>query len=103
MQLKHICEIKSNFPDADFWLIRKGSANKVGTPVKVFNPEHIGIKIKSEGKEFVIPQYLFYWFQHLQMRGFFAKHATGVLKLVHITSKFVGDLPAAFVKSEAKE
>ena len=24
LRLKYVCEIKTNFPEADFWLIRKG-------------------------------------------------------------------------------
>ena len=96
MKLKEICEIRSNFPEAEFWLIRKGSKEKVGTPTKTFSPEYIGIKIKPEGKEITIPDYLYRWFEFVQKKGFFRQYATGVLNLVHITSKFVGDLPVKF-------
>ena len=45
LRLKYLCEIKTNFPEADFWLIRKGDEKVVGTPVKKFEPQHIGIKV----------------------------------------------------------
>ena len=35
MKLKYLCEIKTNFPNADFWLIRKGSKKgRKGSPLK---------------------------------------------------------------------
>ena len=41
MKLSDLCEIKTNFSDADFWLQRKGSVDTVGTPTKEFHSENI--------------------------------------------------------------
>jgi len=48
MTIGDICIFKTNFPDADFWLQRKGSEETVGTPLKEFYEENIGVKIKDE-------------------------------------------------------
>ncbi len=34
MRVKDFAAVKVNFPEADFWLIRKGSAEKIGSPVR---------------------------------------------------------------------
>lgn len=82
--------IKTNFPEADFWIIRKGAEDKVGTPTKEFSPENIGIKVTSE---FILPSYLFYAIQHLQMKGYFRQLAHGTLSLKNIKVSDVGDIP----------
>ena len=73
--------IKINYPDADFWIIRKGTEDKVGTPTKEFNPENIGIKVNSE---FLLPDYLFYAIQYLHMKGYFKQLSRGTLSLKNI-------------------
>ena len=41
MKLGYLCEIKTNFPEADFWLIRKGSKKEVGKPTKEYSPAQL--------------------------------------------------------------
>ncbi|WP_435276264.1 hypothetical protein ACMAZF_04455 [Psychrobium sp. nBUS_13] len=40
--LFNIAKIKTNFPEADFWLVRKGGEFDVGKPTKTYKPENIG-------------------------------------------------------------
>ncbi|WP_374940348.1 hypothetical protein [Pseudomonas sp. MAG002Y] len=82
MIISDIATIKTNFPDADFWLVRRGSIEQCGKPVRAFNPEHIGIKV--ERTELVLPDYLYYVFLHLNQIGSWRELATGTLSLVNI-------------------
>jgi restriction endonuclease S subunit len=82
MRLKHIAEIKTNFPEADFWLIRKGYISNLGKPTKTFNSSHIGIKVTSED---VLPNYLFYALTYLHSLKYFEQFSKGVLNIKHIT------------------
>jgi len=86
-KLNSLCEIKTNFEDADFWIVRKGSEKKVGMPTKKYSDEYIGIKIKNEAKDIIIPEYLFYLIEYLHQRGYFEQIAKGTLKLKHIEIK----------------
>lgn len=45
MRLQDVAVIATRFPDADFWVVRRGSLKSVGEPTYTFNPEHIGIKV----------------------------------------------------------
>ena len=83
MRLKDVCKFSVNNPDADFWLIRKGSANVVGTPTKEFSPEHIGVTVIRT--DILYPEYLFYVFQYLVLSGKLSELSHGTLRLKHIT------------------
>ena len=82
MKLNDLCEIKTNFPDADFWLIRKGSEDTVGYPVKEFSPEHIGIKVIET--DVLLPEYLYYVMLNLFNSGIFKNNSYGTLNLKNI-------------------
>lgn len=82
MRLKDIAEVKTNFPDADFWLQRKGSIETVGKPTKTFSPENIGIKVVRT--DVVDPNYLKYVFDYLFNSGAFKPLAKGTLNLQHL-------------------
>jgi hypothetical protein len=81
-KLKDFCDIKTNMPDADFWLVRKGNDSKVGMPTKVFNKEHIGIKVTDTQR--LDKNYLFYMMMFFYSVGTFKNWAKGTLKLKHI-------------------
>lgn len=89
-KLSDFCTIKTNFPDADFWLIRKGSEDKVGKPVTEFNSENIGIKVNATDK--IDSKYLYYLMMHLYNQGFFRKMATGAIRLVQIRASDIRDI-----------
>lgn len=81
MRLKNIAEIKTNFPEADFWLLRRGDENTIGKPTKNFSEYHIGIKVN---RDVIVPDYLYYAIIHLHQNGFFKQFASGVTKLQHL-------------------
>jgi hypothetical protein len=91
MKLKHIVDLKVNNPEADFWLIRKGNANKVGRPTREFSPEHIGVTITRS--DLVIPDYLFYVFEHLSNQGVFVSMAQGTTNLQSISIEDLKNIP----------
>ena len=82
--------IKTNYPEADFWITRKGSENVIGKPTKEFSPENIGVKVTSED---LLPDYLFYAILHLQMKGYFRQLAHGTLNLKNIKVSDVENIP----------
>lgn len=79
--LSEKAEIKTNFPEADFWIIRKGTENKVGSPTKEFSPEHIGIKVTSDD---LLPDYLYYAMQYIHSTGYYKPLSVGTLSLKNI-------------------
>ena len=75
-------EIQTNLPDADFWIVRKGSIDKVGSVSKTFNAEHIGVKITN--KKLLDKNYMAYKMQHVHNTGYYKKVAIGTIGLQHI-------------------
>jgi len=82
LRLKYVCDIKTNFPEADFWLIRKGDEDTVGKPVKQFEPQHIGIKVLKT--DILDPKYLYYYFMNLYQSKQLIQYTKGILNLKHI-------------------
>jgi len=81
---------RTNDPNADFWIQRKGGEDTVGTPHKDFRPESIGITVDSEQ---LLPDYAYYLFQHVQQNlGFWKQRAKGTLNLKNITLRDVKEL-----------
>ena len=89
-RLKDVATVKTNYPEADYWLIRKGSQQKVGSVTKEFNPEHIGVKINRT--DILDPQYHYYMMMNLHHQKFWANHSHGVLKLQNIKTSDVANL-----------
>jgi hypothetical protein len=92
MKLSDICIVKTNFENADFYLARKGSVKTVGKPTKEFSPEHIGIKVKEEAKEIVLPEYLKYMMEYLFSKGEFGFLSKGTTNLVNISVEDVKNI-----------
>jgi hypothetical protein len=90
-RLKDLCTVKTNFPDADFWLQRSGSESTVGTPTKTFSPDNIGIKVTAT--DVLDPTYLYYMMMHIHNTGYWKPRATGALRLVHIKASDVANIP----------
>lgn len=82
MKLSELTIIKTNFPEADFWIVRRGSLKTCGEPTKTFNPEHIGIKVVRT--DILLPDYLYYCMMHLHRSKVWEFRATGTLNLVNI-------------------
>ncbi|MEG5043566.1 hypothetical protein [Microcoleus sp. B4-C1] len=81
--------IKNNYPDADFWLINKGSQDKLGKPIKKFEPFLTGIKCPV----LVIPEYGYYMCLHLHQQGLWKKYAIGSITWKNLRLK---DIKAVF-------
>jgi hypothetical protein len=89
-RLKDLAEVGTNFEDAHFWLIRKGTPDAIGTPTKEFKDEHIGIGVVRT--DIINPDYLYYALMNLQMQGYWREHARGMLKLVSIRTEDVKNI-----------
>lgn len=96
MTLDDICILKTDFPEADFWIERKGSENKVGKPTKSFSDEDIGVKVRDEFRDRVDPLFLYYYFMHLQQKGIFIEMSHGTLRLKHIRLSDIKSIPISF-------
>ena len=90
VKLKDLATVKTNFPDADFWIQRKGSDKTIGTPTKKFSPENIGIKVTAT--DVLDARYLYYLMMHLHNTGHWKQHAHGALKLVNLPISAVANL-----------
>ena len=77
-----LCEVRVNFPDADFWIVRRGTPEAVGAVTTEFSREHIGVRVLAP--EVLLPGYLKYFMQYQHSRGFFRQRAIGSLRLVNI-------------------
>lgn len=82
MRLSDVATIRTDFPEAHFWIIRRGSAERCGEPVRVFNREHIGIRV--DRTDILLPDYLFYALKHVHQSGYWMRMTTGTLSLVNI-------------------
>lgn len=87
--LSEKAEIRTNFPEADFWIIRKGTEDKVGSTTKEFSPEHIGIKVTSDD---LLPDYLYYAMQYIHSTGYYKNLAVGTLSLKNIKVSDVANI-----------
>ena len=90
-KLGDFVKLKVGMEDADFWIVRRGTPEKVGTPVREWGPELIGVKV--ERTDLLLPDYLFYMMMHIAGTGYFRRLATGSTGLVNIRISDVGDLP----------
>ena len=90
VRLKDLATVSTDSPEADFWIIRKGSEKTVGTPVKQYQPQYIGVKVvKTNVLE---PNYLYYMIMHLHNQGYFKSRAIGITNLVNIRVADVADI-----------
>lgn len=94
--LDDIAEVKINFPDADFWLQRKGSEKTIGKPKRDFYEENIGIKVRPEFRGVVSPSFLYYSLEYLYQQKAFENLAIGSLGLKNLRIADVKKLPIQF-------
>ena len=91
MKLKHIVDLSIDNPDADFWIVRRGSAKQVGRPTKEYSPEHIGVTLTRP--DLVIPDYLFYVFEFLANQGASVELGEGTTNLKTIKIRDLKNIP----------
>lgn len=90
MKLKDVAVVKVGLKSAHFWLVRRGSVKLVGKPVRVFNPEHIGIEVLR--KDILLPDFLYYSLTHIHSTGAWEQYAHGTLSLVNIRTSDVKNI-----------
>lgn len=90
MKLNDLATVKTNFQNADFWIVRRGSLKTVGKPVKEFSPYHIGIKVHKT--ETLLPDYLYYVLVSIHDAGHWEAIARGTLSLVHIRVSDISEI-----------
>jgi len=96
MRIGDICIFKTNFPEADFWLQRKGSEKSVGTPTKEYSDENIGVKVMDKFEDRVDAGYLYYYFKYLHQQGAFEPISNGTLALKNIRISDIKSIPISF-------
>lgn len=93
LKLGDVAKVGVNMPDADFWVVRRGSEREVGRPVKAFNPEHFGIKVTQT--DVLDPGHLYYALVHLHGQGAWKLRAHGTLALVNLRASDFRNIPLA--------
>jgi hypothetical protein len=91
--LNDISEIRTNFEDADFWVVREGSKDKVGSVMKEFAPQYIGIKITEEARDALDPRYVYYALMNIHNQGVWKELSYGSTNLVHIRIEDIKSIP----------
>lgn len=88
--MRAIANAKVDSVTADFWIIRRGTPDQVGRPVRDYGQEHIGLSITALDQ--IYPDYLFYVMEHLWRQGYFKQKARGSTRLVNIRVNDVLDI-----------
>ena len=82
MILSDLAIVKTGFENADFWITRRSSVDRVGSVSREYNPEAIGVKVLRT--DILIPEYCFYMMDAIHAAGHWKARATGTLQLVNI-------------------
>lgn len=89
MKLKTFLDFKVNNPKADFWIIRRGNSETVGTTTREFSPDHIGVTITRP--DLVLPDFMFYYMDYLAKVGALTSVSSGSGTLRQINIKDLGE------------
>ena len=84
MELQDICEIKTNFSSADFWVKPKiGSGESMFT--KSFKKKYIGVKVVRT--DLILVDYLYYYLiYHFNKKSVYNNNITEFLKGIPLTT-----------------
>lgn len=83
-------DVRTNFPEADFWITRRGSADKLGSVSTEFNPESFGVLNRNHT---IDPQYLRYALEHIYNQGWYKGRGHGTTNLQNIRLEDVRSIP----------
>lgn len=83
-KLQDICEIKKNFKDADFWMVRSHSDTGIGKPVKEYKEDYIGLRIRDSYIDKMNADFLYFCMMNLFNRGVWKYYASGSTELQHL-------------------
>lgn len=89
-KLRDLAIVKTNFPEADYWVRRKGSEDTVGQVINEYSPENIGIKITR--KDLLLPEYHRYVMINQHLKGYWKNKSTGTLNLKNIKVEDVANM-----------
>lgn len=81
-RLKDYADVKLNFKDADFWITRKGTPDKIGEVTKTFSKESFGVKVTAT--DVLDSQFLYYAMMNIHGQGLYKNMGTGTTQLVSI-------------------
>jgi hypothetical protein len=88
MKLSQLCEVKYGLPVADFYIYARGSEKNIGMPIEKpdIKDNKIGIKVKKEAKDIILPDYLYFIFMHLYNSKYWQNNGLvyGSLELKHL-------------------
>jgi hypothetical protein len=93
MKLRDLITLKTNDPDAEFWIVRRGSIEKVGMPSKEYSKESYGVRIKPGAEKIILAGYLYYAMLNLHSQGVWQRLSIGTTGLRNITKKDILDIP----------
>lgn len=91
MTLGDLVRVGTKMEDADFWIHRRHSSDKVGHPTKDYSPEHFGVKITKP--DILDPRYAYYMMQHIANTGHYRGLATGTTGLVNLKKEHITGIP----------
>jgi len=89
IKLKYLVNVGVRMENSDFWLIRRGSLDKLGKPVYTYYREHIGIKVVSP---YLLPTYLYYTMLNLYNHKYWIYNSYGSTNLKHIRVEDIRNL-----------
>ena len=90
-KLGDLISIKIDDPNADLWVIRRGSIDRVGKPQRTYSKEAFGVTVTRP--DLLMPEYLYYMLEHLWLQGLWKRMARGTLALVSIRKSDLEDIP----------
>lgn len=90
-RLGQMIQLQKGMKDADFWIVRRGTPEAVGSVTREFNPEHYGVKVTA--RDHLHPDYLYYALMWVHTQGAYQSLARGTTRLVNIRRSDVLELP----------
>jgi hypothetical protein len=90
MTLGDLIDMKVGMEGADFWMVRRGTPDEVGRPVREWGPERVGVKVVRT--DILLPSYLFYVLEHIHGSGYFRGLARGSTRLVGIRLSDIAEI-----------
>lgn len=82
IKIKQIAHVSTNNVDADFWIIRRGSAKRLGEPTKDFSEYHFGLSVFNT--DTMDPDYFYFLMMYIHSSGYYEPLARGSISLQHI-------------------
>ena len=91
--------IRSNFPEADFWLINKGSAKTLGKPVEKFESYLTGIQCPA----LIDSRYGYYICLMLYSNGTWEQRSHGSIALQHLRISDIKEVFREIAKNHRRQ